>query len=99
MTYDHTSSHTEWGGFDREIDPRKVLASRHNDHGDRCVDVFARQDQSFGFEEFRRDAEDMGAWTAVAVHPERSFPSSEDAWRAAARSVVWLELADEDADA
>jgi len=27
---------------------------------DRCVDVFARPDGTFGFEEFRRDPEDMG---------------------------------------
>jgi hypothetical protein len=28
--------------------------------------VFARPDGSFGFEEFRRDPEDVGAWTPVS---------------------------------
>ncbi|HEY2564091.1 MAG TPA: hypothetical protein VGI44_10300, partial [Acidimicrobiales bacterium] len=27
---------------------------------DRCVDIFSRPDGTFGFEEFRRDPEDMG---------------------------------------
>lgn len=51
----------------RRIDPSwVVLASIENAESDRCVDVFRRPDGSFGFEEFRRDPEDAGAWTPVA---------------------------------
>ena len=37
-----------------------VLASHQTLEADRCVDVFSRPDGTFGFEEFRRDPEDMG---------------------------------------
>jgi hypothetical protein len=50
-----------------------------------------RPDGSFGFEEFRRDAEDMGAWTPVAYYSDRVFESSEEAVAAARQSVIWLD--------
>ena len=34
--------------------------------GNRFVDVFLRHGGTFGFEEFRKDPEDMGTWTRVA---------------------------------
>jgi hypothetical protein len=42
-----------------------VFRSVENDVHDRCVDLFSRPDGSFGFEEFRQDVEDQGAWTPV----------------------------------
>ena len=67
-----------------------VLASFESDGHDRCVDLFARADGSFGFEEFRRDVEDQGTWTPVAYFSGRSFPTREAAEVAAMRAVVWL---------
>src|SRR5215831_16160475 len=37
-----------------------VVASYQTSEADRCVDVFSRPEGTFGFEEFRRDPEDMG---------------------------------------
>jgi hypothetical protein len=54
------------------------------------VDVFARPDGTFGFEEFRRDPEDMGAWTPVAYYSHREFPTEADALIAAREAVAWL---------
>jgi hypothetical protein len=45
-----------------------VFASLENFEHDRCVDFFSRRDESFGFEEFRRDAEDRGAWTPIQYY-------------------------------
>ncbi|SFI32508.1 hypothetical protein SAMN05216304_102260 [Bosea sp. OK403] len=46
------------------IDPSwLVFDSVENVEHDRCVDCFSLPDGSFGFEEFRRDVEDGGAWT------------------------------------
>ena len=67
-----------------------VIASPSTPSVDRCVDVFSRPDGTFGFEEFRRDVEDMGAWTPVAYFSEREFATSDDAIAAARESVVWL---------
>ena len=73
------------------LDPTwKVLASPTTPAADRCVDTFSRPDGTFGFEEFRRDPEDMGAWTPVAYYSGREFPSEEDALAAAREAVPWL---------
>jgi hypothetical protein len=54
------------------------------------VDIFTRPDGSFGFEEFRRDPEDMGAWTPVAYFSEREFLTEANALTAARAAVPWL---------
>jgi hypothetical protein len=67
-----------------------VVASPTTPSADRCVDIFRRPDGTFGYEEFRRDPEDMGAWTPVAYYSVLLFPSADDALRAARSSVRWL---------
>ncbi len=70
-----------------------VFISIENFEHDRCVDLFARPDGSYGFEEFRRDAEDRGEWTPVRYYSGRIYASREAAFAAAIRSVTWLEEA------
>ena len=67
-----------------------VFVSIENTEHDRCVDLFRRPDSTFGFEEFRRDAEDAGEWTPVQFYADQVFLSSGDAYAAAERSVRWL---------
>lgn len=67
-----------------------VLDSIENDRHDRCVDLFRRHDGSFGFEEFRRDVEDAGAWTPVAYHSRAAYASTAATLAAAIARVVWL---------
>ncbi len=67
-----------------------VFASVENDEHDRCVDFFYRPDGSFGFEEFRRDVEDDGAWTPLAYHSGAASPSSRAAYAAAEAAIAWL---------
>ena len=67
-----------------------VLASLEDDQATRCVDVFRRADGSFGFEEFRRDVEDRGAWTPVRFFSAQSFATQAAAHAAAQRAVPWL---------
>ncbi len=55
-----------------------VLASLENPEANRCVDLFVRPDQSHGFEEFRRDPEDSGAWTPVQYYSGLRFSSKEE---------------------
>ena len=68
----------------------QVLASFENEYHDHCVDIFARPDGSFGYEEFRRDAEDCSAWQSLARYSQRVFASEALALAAANRSVTWL---------
>jgi hypothetical protein len=73
------------------LDPSwSVLASPSTPAVDRCVDLFVRPDGTFGFEEFRRDPEDMGVWTPVAYYSIREFPTESDALAAARTAVPWL---------
>lgn len=67
-----------------------VLSSIENDQHDRCVDLFRRPDGSFGFEEFRRDVEDAGAWTPVAYYSRAAYASNEATLDAAVARVVWF---------
>lgn len=67
-----------------------VLRSIENDQHDRCVDLFRRPDGSFGFEEFRRDVEDAGAWTPVAFYSGAAYATREAALSAAVARIVWL---------
>jgi hypothetical protein len=57
---------------------------------DRCVDVFVRPDGSFGFEEFRRNAEDAGAWMPVSYFSGLRHASKGEALAEAAGRVAWL---------
>lgn len=78
----------------KRIDPSwTVVDSIENAEHDRCVDVFHRPDATFGFEEFRRDVEDAGAWTPVRFYSHAAFLSREAALDAATQAVVWLDAA------
>ena len=67
-----------------------VFDSIENAEHDRCVDLFRRPDGSFGFEEFRRDVEDAGAWTPVAYYSRAAYDSTEVTLAAALGAVAWL---------
>jgi hypothetical protein len=69
---------------------KDVIASLHNAEVDRCVDIFRRPDGTFGFKEFRRDAEDGGGWTLICDYPHLSCDSAQDAAAAAKAQVPWL---------
>jgi hypothetical protein len=75
----------------KRLDPSwVVLDSIENEQLDRCVDVFLRPDGSFGFEAFRRDAEDAGAWTPVSYFSGLRFATRAAALEEAARRIAWL---------
>ena len=66
-----------------------VVSSHQTDDASRCVDFFVRPDGTFGFEEFRRDPEDMGAWTPVSYFSGRPYASVAEAIEAARAAVPW----------
>lgn len=70
--------------------PAAVVASFENDEANRCLDLFTRADGSWGFEEYRRDPEDRGAWSRVGQHADGSYATRAAALAAAARMIPWL---------
>lgn len=67
-----------------------VFDSIENCEHDRCIDLFQRPDDTFGFEEFRRDVEDAGVWTPVQYYSGAVYSTKEAALSAAVKAVVWL---------
>jgi hypothetical protein len=67
-----------------------VVASFNNDTGDHCVDIFLRDDGSFGFEEYRRDHEDLRGWFSLHRYERRVFASESDALSQANSLVEWM---------
>ena len=55
-----------------------------------CVDFFRRPDGSFGFEEYRRDAESGEGWFPIGFYSERRFQTLAQAERDAMGYVAWL---------
>ena len=70
-----------------------VVQSINDAEGLRCVDIFVRPDGWFGFEEYRREAEDPSGWRAIGGHWELRFVTAEAALDAAMVRVGWLETA------
>jgi hypothetical protein len=69
---------------------RKVLASFESDDGMLCVDIFMREDGTFGFEEFREEQDGGTRWQPLGRFAMLAFPSGEAALSAAQTQVQWL---------
>ncbi len=67
-----------------------VIHSFETPDGQQCVDLFRRPDGSYGFETYRRDAEDARGWFATSNYSRHSFPSEAAAQKAAVSRVPWL---------
>lgn len=68
----------------------KVMRSVNSEDGTHCVDLFKRLDESFGYEEFRRDIEDNRGWFPIGHFSDKTFAKPEDAWAAALATIFWL---------
>jgi hypothetical protein len=66
-----------------------VFCSIENAEHDRCVDFFYRPDLTFGFEEFRRDVEDAGAWTPTQFYSGRVLSDCMAAYAEAEMLIAW----------
>ena len=67
-----------------------VLRSLETSDGARCVDLFKREDGSYGFEIYRRDAEEFSTWFAIGGFREQRFTKESDALAAATRHAPWI---------
>ena len=72
--------------------PWAPLVSYENFDATRCVDIFVRDDGSYGFEEFRRDPEDGPNWRITGNFATLRHASREAAEQAARRTVGWLDV-------
>lgn len=68
----------------------RIVASFNSSTGDHCVDIFVREDGTFGFEEYRRDPEDMRGWFSLHRYSNQIFTTEQDALAKARAAVVWM---------
>lgn len=68
----------------------RVVASIDSPGGDHCVDIFVRDDGSFGFEEYRRDSEDMRGWFPLHRYSNQIFATEQAALAQAKAMVAWM---------
>ena len=67
-----------------------VLASFETGDGTQCVDVFRREDGTFGFEQYRSESDGGSAWQSLGKFSRLSFSSGEEALHLAKQRVPWL---------
>ena len=60
------------------------------------MDIFVRPNGTFGYEEFRKDPEDLGAWTPLHYFSDKDFSSEDEVVHAARRTVSWFAQLGED---
>ena len=69
---------------------RTVVASFTNAEGNHCVDIFRREDGTFGFEEYRSDPEDLMGWFPLHRYSGQAFATEADAVARARVAVRWM---------
>ena len=70
--------------------PDRVIASIENPERDHCVDLFVRDDGTYGFEEWRREPEDPGKWYRARYYAAQVYANPRQALDEARRAVAWL---------
>ena len=65
-----------------------VVRSINNADESLCLDIFQREDNTFGFEEYRRDAETNEGWYKVGFFGDNIFSSEDEAYKNACKSVL-----------
>ena len=67
-----------------------VVRSINNSDQSLCVDIFKRRDNTFGFEEYRRDKETHEGWYKVHTYGHEIYLTKEEAFTSAYKHVHWL---------
>ena len=68
-----------------------VIRSINNSDQSLCVDIFKRNDNTFGFEEYRRDKETYEGWFKVNSYEHNIYSTEKEAFINACKYVHWLE--------
>ena len=54
-----------------------VILSVNNDEGHLCVDIFIRENKTFGFEEYRKDPENIDGWYKVGNYSDKIYKNQK----------------------
>jgi hypothetical protein len=70
----------------------RVVNSFDNDEKNRCVDIVQDLDGNFGFQEFRREPEDISGWFLIRDSLPIHFSSEAEAIKGAQKGVKWFKI-------
>ena len=67
-----------------------VVRSINNADKSLCVDVFQREDNTFGFDEFRREKETNEGWYKIHSYGHNIYLTEQEAYNQACKNILWL---------
>ena len=67
-----------------------IVCSINNSDQSQCVDIFKRKDNTYGFEEYRRDKETYEGWYKIHSYEQDVYLSEQEALTSAYKNVSWL---------
>ena len=67
-----------------------VIFSVNNDEGNLCLDIFIRENKTFGFEEFRKDPENINGWYKIGNYADKIYFNQKEAYENAVKKIRWL---------
>ena len=67
-----------------------IIRSINNSDKSLCVDIFKRDDKTYGFEEYRRDKETYEGWYKVNMYEQNIYQTEKEAFADACKYVYWL---------
>ena len=74
------------------MEKKVVVRSINNFDKSRCIDIFKREDNSFGYEEYRRDLETNEGWYKIGFLENLIFINEEEAYTSASQNILWLNI-------
>ncbi len=67
-----------------------VIRSINNIDESLCVDIFQREDNTFGFDEYRRDKETNEGWYKIHSYGHNIYLTEQEAFDNACKNILWL---------
>ena len=76
--------------FKLKIKDQVVINSINNDNNNLCIDFFIRNNKTFGYQEYRKDPENISEWYRVGNYDYKVFSNKDDAYHDAKKTIVWF---------
>ena len=67
-----------------------VIRSINNIDESLCVDIFQREDNTFGFDEFRREKETNEGWYKIHSYGHNIYLTEQEAYNHTYKNILWL---------
>ena len=73
-----------------KIKDQVVINSINNDDNNLCIDFFIRNNNTFGYQEYRKDPENISEWYRTGNYDYKVFLNKDDAYHDAKKTIVWF---------